>query len=93
MTQANSNALSNSMSFADAAKVLGCHLGTVWRYSSTGVRGVKLESWLIGGKRVTSADSIESFLRALNGEKQDPPPSPADSIAEKMKRSLEAANT
>ena len=37
---------------------------TVWRWVLNGVGGVKLESILIGGKRFTSAESIQRVLRS-----------------------------
>ncbi|MBW3598552.1 MAG: DUF1580 domain-containing protein [Planctomycetes bacterium] len=37
---------------------------TVWRWALYGVRGVKLESALIGGQRRTSKEAIERFIEA-----------------------------
>ena len=45
---------------------------SVWRWVLKGVGGIKLESILIGGKRFTSAESIQRFCdrrtAAANGE-------------------------
>lgn len=38
------------------------HIATVWRWMQRGVRGVKLETILIGGKRFTSAEAIQRFI-------------------------------
>ena len=39
---------------------------TVWRWATKGVRGVKLESLAIGGKRITSREAFERFVSATN---------------------------
>ncbi len=41
---------------------------TVWRWALHGVRGVKLSSWHLGNRRVTTPAAIEEFLRALNSD-------------------------
>ena len=38
------------------------HVATVWRWIQRGVRGVTLETALIGGRRVTSLESIQRFI-------------------------------
>lgn len=42
------------------------HPTTVWRWVSHGIRGIKLESWMIGGQRCTTPAAIERFLCRLN---------------------------
>jgi hypothetical protein len=37
------------------------HISTVWRWIQRGVRGVKLETYLIGGRRFTSREALERF--------------------------------
>jgi len=48
------------------------HVATVWRWVQSGVRGVKLETILIGGRRYTSKEALERFIdrttAAANGE-------------------------
>jgi len=56
-----------SISMREAARVLDCHLSTVWRYWNPGVRGIRLETFLVGVKRKTTRAAIEKFLVALNG--------------------------
>ena len=45
---------------------------TVWRWVLTGVRGQRLETLLVGGRRYTSREAIERFIAATtaasNGE-------------------------
>jgi hypothetical protein len=42
------------------------HLNTIRRWAKRGVRGVRLRSWLVGGRRFTSPEAITEFIRALN---------------------------
>lgn len=54
------------LSLADAAKILPGrpHLSTVWRFATRGVRGVRLESFMSGGRRFTSVEEIHRFIAA-----------------------------
>lgn len=59
------------LSFAEAAKRLPSrpNLSTLHRWRFAGVRGVKLETCLIGGKRYTSIEALERFsCRLTDGE-------------------------
>lgn len=64
------------LSLADAAKALPNrpHTSTLHRWRMAGVRGVKLETCLIGGRRFTSLEALERFAAATtaaaNGEPQ-----------------------
>jgi hypothetical protein len=40
---------------------------TLWRWAVSGLRGVKLESALLGGVRVTSKEALARFFAAVNG--------------------------
>jgi Protein of unknown function (DUF1580) len=44
---------------------------TLRRWALHGVRGVRLRSWLVGGRRHTSDQAIEEFLGRLNGEEAE----------------------
>ncbi len=47
---------------------------TVRRWAGRGVRGALLESWLIGGRRFTSAEALDRFLACLrNGTETERP--------------------
>ena len=39
---------------------------TVYRWAFRGIRGIKLETWTVGGGRHTSREAIGRFLAALN---------------------------
>jgi len=38
------------------------HLSTLWRWYRRGVRGVRLETVVVGGRRFTSRAAIERFI-------------------------------
>ena len=41
---------------------------TLWRWSINGLRGIVLETILIGGTRVTSVEALQRFFEALTAE-------------------------
>jgi len=43
------------------------NVATVYKWATHGVRGLKLESLVIGGRRVTTAAAIERFVLATSG--------------------------
>jgi len=43
------------------------HIATVWRWVKRGVRGVKLETIVVGGRRYTNVAAIERFVEATTG--------------------------
>lgn len=81
------------ISVATAARtIFGVAPETAWRWALRGVRGVRLESTIIGGRRYTSREACERFLAQLNGE-PEPPPAPPErtSRAEAAARALDEA--
>lgn len=54
------------LSLAEAAKKLPGrpHISTVHRWRQRGVRGIKLETVLIGGRRFTSDAALAEFVRS-----------------------------
>jgi hypothetical protein len=50
-----------------ASNLVASHpsIETIRRWAAQGVRGVRLESWLIGGRRYTSREAIARFLDQL----------------------------
>ncbi len=62
------------LSLSAAAKLLPGrpHPSTLHRWRLRGIRGVKLQTWLIGGRRFTSHEALERFCAATtaaaNGE-------------------------
>ena len=41
-------------------------ISTLWRWSSTGVKGVQLETVLVGGQRYSSLEAFRRFVAAGN---------------------------
>jgi hypothetical protein len=52
------------LTLSQAARHLGLHVSTVWRWQLRGVRGVRLETILLGGTRYTSHEALERFTSA-----------------------------
>ena len=42
------------------------HAATVWRWATSGVHGIRLQTWNVGGRRFTTVAALEAFLQALN---------------------------
>lgn len=42
------------------------HVSTCWRWWRHGIRGVKLETVVIGGRRYTSREALQRFFQELN---------------------------
>jgi hypothetical protein len=54
------------LSLTQAAKLVpggGVHLSTLHRWRLRGVKGVRFETVLVGGKRLTSQEAIERFIK------------------------------
>ncbi|HEX5272563.1 MAG TPA: DUF1580 domain-containing protein [Gemmataceae bacterium] len=72
----------NTLSLSQAARRLPrlragrpVHVTTVWRWALNGVRGVKLETAMVGGVRVTSEEALLRFFAAVGGAATSPGPS------------------
>lgn len=63
------------------------HYCTKVRWATRGVRGVRLETVLLGGVRHTSAEAIQRFHAKINGA---PQPLPPQAAAERAGRELAA---
>ena len=62
------------ISFAEAAKRLPGrpHVNSLHRWRLRGVRGVRLESVLIGGKRFTSVEALQRFAQGCTETSASP---------------------
>ena len=47
------------------------HESTVIRWFRIGIKGQKLETWLIAGRRVTTSQALEDFLARVAGHSND----------------------
>ena len=54
------------LTLSQAARQLQLHVSTVWRWTLRGVRGVKLETSLVGGQRFTSHEALDRFVARIN---------------------------
>ena len=61
------------------------HVSTLHRWRLRGVRGIRLETLLIGGKRFSSREAITRFIVALNAS--DAPAAPAFTAAQRSRMS------
>ena len=55
------------LSYAEAARSLpgrGVNVSTIWRWVTRGVKGIRLETVTIGGRRFTSREALERFTAA-----------------------------
>ncbi|MBU0641351.1 MAG: DUF1580 domain-containing protein [Planctomycetes bacterium] len=66
------------------------HVATLWRWATTGVRGVILESVLLGGTRHTSKEAVQRFVVALNVGQPGAAPEPRNARAERAEAELVA---
>ena len=52
------------LSINEAARRLGVHPSSLWRWILTGARGRKLRTFLVGGRRYILVADLEAFLAA-----------------------------
>ena len=62
----------NDLSLSQLAAELHVSVSTCWRWSLKGVRGVKLQTHLVGGRRRVHREDLAAFLAALDGGSQPP---------------------
>ena len=90
------------VSFTDAARMLPRrrggkrpHVATLYRWSQSGCRGVRLETIQVGGTRCTSRQAIARFCEQLSRDSLDtiPPPTRRQRTKsiEQAEKTLEAA--
>lgn len=49
----------------------GVSLQTVYRWIHVGIRGIRLESYLRGGRRFTTTEAVARFVEATSGMADD----------------------
>jgi len=63
------------VSMTELARQLGVTIPTIWRWRQRGVRGVRLETFMIGGRRFTTQEAhrrfVEATTAAADGPQQD----------------------
>jgi len=72
------------LSFADAVKRLprrrgGArpHIATLYRWAQHGVRGIRLETIMVGATRCTSVEKLQAYFDALTSAADGQAPAPA----------------
>lgn len=65
----------------------GVSTATMARWIQRGVRGVKLSTFVIGGRRLTSREAVSRFIAAQNA---DEAPTPSISPAQRKRQALAA---
>jgi uncharacterized protein DUF1580 len=78
------------LSLSAAASRIGVHVGTLHRWRLRGVRGVRLETIVIGGLRYTSAEALERFVAATTAA-ADGTPAPAIRTSRQRETAIAAA--
>lgn len=61
---------------------------TVWRWTAKGSKGVKLQTWMIGGRRMTTSEAVNDFIEARS--KQPEITRTADAVVAELNRMLGA---
>ena len=56
------------LSLTDAAALVGKHVATLYRWSTSGYRGVVLETIQVGATRCTTHDALQRFCERVTGE-------------------------
>jgi len=90
--------IENVLSFAEATQKLprrrkGArpNLATIYRWCQQGVRGIRLESIMVGATRCTSIEALQRFFNALTAAAESDTPAPPAPPAKHRRRAIEAA--
>lgn len=69
----------------------GLNPSTLWRWAIRGVKGVKLETLIVGGTRYTSAQALQRFVNASTAVVDDVKPAvPVATVARRKQSALAA---
>ncbi len=58
------------LSLSELARREGVSIPTTWRWAQRGVRGVKIETFAIGGRRYTTTEAFQRFVEATTAAAQ-----------------------
>ena len=58
--------MKKKLTFTQVAQEVGVNTSTVWRWATRGVKGRKLKSQLVGGRRFISRQNLAEFLRPVD---------------------------
>ncbi len=79
--------INDRMTVNQLARREGVHCATPWRWMQHGVRGVKLRSVRVGGRRYILQKHWQAFAAALNADLSDAPQTPPRSDSRRRKDS------
>ncbi len=76
------------VSLTEAARILPTrpHASTMWRWYKRGVRGIRLETVVIGGKRYTSREALQRFIDRTTEAHDGGAAAPAKPIHETLRQ-------
>jgi hypothetical protein len=69
------------------------HVSTLYRWAQRGVKGVRLETVVVGGRRYTSVEALQRFAQRLTADPSPPVPTKAKGMSPhsaQVERELEA---
>ena len=79
----------DTLTLTKLAQELDVHTSTIWRWTTRGIDGVRLESARLGGKRITSREAVKRFSAATTAASMPYEASPVASPT--RQRAIEAA--
>jgi hypothetical protein len=85
----------NLFSLAEAASLLPgkLHVSTLHRWRLRGVRGIKLKTVMIGGRRFVAKSALEEFIAATTAAKEKEPSMSATASSKRTKDIQHAARS
>lgn len=67
------------------------HTSTIWRWYKTGIRGRRLETVVVGGRRLTSLEALSRFAGALTADRDGVPATPSPRTSRQRRAAIAAA--
>ncbi|MGN6547671.1 MAG: DUF1580 domain-containing protein [Aureliella sp.] len=67
------------------------HLTTCLRWSSRGSRGIRLETCILGGRRLTSREAVRRYIDATTEARDGATPAPIETPAQQDRAAVRAA--
>ncbi len=67
------------------------HLSTALRWCQRGSRGIRLSSRVLGGRRLTTVDSVKAYMESVTAVSAGGVAPPAETPAQATKRASQAA--
>jgi len=81
----------NRVSMTQLARQMGVTIPTIWRWRQRGIRGIKLETFLIGGRRFTTTEAHRRFVEATTAAADGPARPTTARTSRQRQRAIEEA--